>query len=136
MPMLPHSHSQDRGGIAPSINPPAVPRRHQRSRKKGAPTPDGVLYCGRPTIRGNPFDARRFGHARSVRLYRQWIEGQLGHRRLNRLGFSDAEVAQLSRWRRCILAAMPDLRGRDLQCWCPLSSRWCHVDVLLEKANG
>jgi hypothetical protein len=33
-----------------------------------------------------------------------------------------------------LLAALPELRGRDLVCWCaPLP---CHGDVLLELANG
>ena len=32
-----------------------------------------------------------------------------------------------------LMAALPDLRGRDLYCWCaPLP---CHGDVLLELAN-
>jgi hypothetical protein len=27
------------------------------------------------------------------------------------------------------------LRGRDLQCWCPLGSRFCHVDIIIDRAN-
>lgn len=34
-----------------------------------------------------------------------------------------------------IRASLPDLRGRDLCCWCPLDQP-CHADVLLEIANG
>jgi len=29
---------------------------------------------------------------------------------------------------------VPDLRGRDLACWCP-ADEFCHADVLLELAN-
>jgi len=33
-----------------------------------------------------------------------------------------------------LLAALPELRGKDLVCWCsPLP---CHADVLLELANA
>lgn len=115
---------------------PARPRRHQRSRRKGDRTPEGVIYCGRPTVRGNPFNSRRFGHARSVKLYRLWIEGRLGVLRLEQLGFCAAEIDALIRWRRRMLAEIPRLRGHVLQCWCALSSPWCHVDVIIEKANA
>lgn len=111
------------------------PRRHQRSRKAGARTPEGVIYCGRPTIRGNPFRAERFGHARSVRLYRLWIERRLSIITLSRLGFHQTEINALVEWRNRLDAELPDLRGKDLQCWCPLTSRLCHVEILLEVAN-
>jgi hypothetical protein len=78
---------------------------------------------------------RRFGHARSVRLFRAWLAGRLGALTLERLGFCPAEIDALGRRRARLLAEIPRLRGADLQCWCPLSSRWCHVDILLEAAN-
>lgn len=28
------------------------------------------------------------------------------------------------------------LRGKNLACFCPLDAPWCHVDTLLEVANG
>jgi hypothetical protein len=64
---------------------------------------------------GNPFKPAIQGdaaaHAAAVTLYRRWLCGQPK-----------------------LLAALPDLRGRDLVCWCaPLP---CHGDVLLELANG
>lgn len=128
--------SEDRGShAAPPINRSARPRRHQRSRKRGVPSPAGVLYCGRPTDRGNPFRAERFGHARSVKLYRRWIERTLTINDLIRLGFDLTEIDGLIRWRNRLDRELPTLRGRDLQCWCPLSSKWCHVDILLEAAN-
>ena len=33
------------------------------------------------------------------------------------------------------LARLPQLSGRDLQCWCPLTSPWCHAEILLHRAN-
>ncbi|KKK64630.1 hypothetical protein LCGC14_2982240, partial [marine sediment metagenome] len=35
-----------------------------------------------------------------------------------------------------ILRLIPDLRGKDLVCWCALGAEFCHVDVLLEIANA
>ena len=124
----------DRAGCENPVR--SLPRRHRRSRKKGARTPEGVIYCGRPTVRGNPFDWRRFGHARSVKLYRLWIEGKLGVLRLEQLGFGAAEIDALIRWRRRMLPELDRLRGVDLQCWCAEDARWCHVDVIIEKANA
>ncbi|HVQ09556.1 MAG TPA: DUF4326 domain-containing protein [Allosphingosinicella sp.] len=113
-----------------------MPRRVRRSRKRGSRTPEGVIYCGRPTVRGNPFDWRRFGVARSVRLYEQWFDGKLAALSLERLGFSTGEVDALFRWRARLLAELPRLRGADLQCWCPETARWCHVDILIKRANA
>lgn len=112
-----------------------LPRRLQRSRRKGAKTPLGVRYCGRPTIFGNPFRLDRFGHARSVALHRRWFDGRLGDLTLERLGFGPAEIDALHRLRLHVHAALHQLRGRDLQCWCPVNSRWCHVDTLIARAN-
>ena len=84
--------------------------------------PDGAVYIGRTVSRaglpgskwGNPFKATKQGdaeaHAVAATLYRRWLCGQPK-----------------------LLAALPELRGRDLVCWCaPLP---CHGDVLLELAN-
>jgi hypothetical protein len=85
--------------------------------------PDGAVYIGRTVSRmglsgskwGNPFKPTKQGdaeaHAVAVALYRRWLCGQPK-----------------------LLAALPELRGRDLVCWCaPLP---CHGDVLLELANA
>ena len=89
----------------------------------GRQVPDGAVYIGRTVSRahlpgskwGNPFKPTKQGdteaHAAAVALYRRWLCGQPK-----------------------LLAALPELRGRDLVCWCaPLP---CHGDVLLELANG
>lgn len=123
----------DGRGCAPAVKAVPMPRRHQRARRKGVRTPEGMIYVGRPTIFCNPF-ARRVGHARSVALYRLWIDRRLGAITLGRLGFSAAEIDALARWRWCLDAHLPRLIGRDVQCWCPVTSRWCHGDILLETA--
>jgi hypothetical protein len=123
----------DSRGIAPAVKA-GQPRRHQRSRRKGARTPQDVVYVGRPTVFGNPFDSQRFGHARSVTLYGLWIERRLGALSLGRLGFGPHEIDALFRWRHRLDAHLPRLIGADLQCWCPVTSRWCHADVLIRHA--
>lgn len=125
----------DRGGHAPTIRERG-PRRLQRPRTRGLPMPDGAVYVGRPTDFANPFDWKRFGHARSVRLFNRWIAGRLGDLTLEMLGFCPAEIDALARLRRRVIDSLPKLAGKDLQCWCPSTSRWCHADTLLTLANN
>lgn len=74
--------------------------------------PAGSVYIGRPGKWGNPFIVGRDGNRdQVVALHRKWIHSQTQ-----------------------LLADLPELRGRDLVCYCaPLT---CHGDVLLELANG
>lgn len=50
-------------------------------------------------------------------------------------GLSESEINALTRWRYRLVHQLPRLRGKDLQCWCPLSSEWCHADTLLWATN-
>ncbi|MBG6116747.1 hypothetical protein IWY39_000551 [Sphingobium sp. JAI105] len=133
----------DRRGFAPPINGGCAahsnsgsPRRLHRTRRKNVRTPPGAVYVGRPTDWGNPFAGRpKIGHARSVILYAAWIKGDLNPHILTRAGFGEDEIAGLRRWRDRLIARLPDLEGKDLQCWCPTTSPWCHADVLLDVAN-
>lgn len=80
--------------------------------------PEGVVYVGRPTRWGNPYQAGKDGdgdRAYLARLYREWLDRP--------------EQAELR------AAIRRELRGRDLACWCPLDDA-CHADVLLEVANA
>lgn len=129
------------GPAAPPINgacaPDHMPRRLHRTRRARNFLPAGAVYVGRPTIFGNPFERRaRIGHKRSVILYDAWLRGIADRYVLARAGFSTAEIDALRRWRTLLVQALPTLRGRDLQCWCPLTSAWCHAMVLLRIANG
>lgn len=113
-----------------------LPRRLHRTRRRHASTPAGAVYVGRPTLWCNPFDRAGIGHARSVILYRAWVAGELGPRILRSIRFGEHEIASLARWRTRLITRLPDLAGFDLQCWCPLTSDWCHADVLLHVANA
>ena len=86
--------------------------------------PANAVYVGRPTKWGNPFvvhgiavpadlDSRRAAHAEMVARYRDYLDG----------------TPELK------AAALLELRGKDLACWCPLELP-CHADVLLDVANG
>ena len=85
--------------------------------------PTGAVYVGRKMSRGrwnlpaskwaNPFvmgrDAKT--HEEIVAKYRAWLQQQPE-----------------------LMAALPELRDKDLACWCVPSWR-CHAEVLLELAN-
>jgi hypothetical protein len=112
------------------------PRRLQRARRRAdRHVPEGAFYVGRPTIFANPFRAERFGHARSVILHRRWLAFRLGALTLERLGFTSHEIDALGRWRSRLVERLPRIAGCDLQCWCPLTSKWCHADALIAAAN-
>jgi len=106
------------------------PKRIQRKRTKGWKMPENTVYVGRPTKWGNPFntkEAKEHWHTCdscedmcndcAVSLYRTWLEG--GH------------------WSSIIsvLKNIPELKGKDLACWCRLDQP-CHADILLEIANA
>ncbi len=109
-------------------------KRIQRSRRKGAALPEGTVYVGRPTMWGNPFMGRCTGHARSVILHTQWLDGRIGALMLEAMGFSPGEIDALDRLRCRVLTRLHELAGRNLACWCPPSSEWCHANTLLRMA--
>jgi hypothetical protein len=123
-------------------NPPAafwrltMPARIQRKRTKGWQMPEGAVYVGRPGPYGNPFtptECRDAGFTgtdteiaeRCVEAFEAWLGPSW---RIN----WDGPVSETARNR--ILKKIPELRGKDLACWCPLDEP-CHADVLLELAN-
>jgi hypothetical protein len=90
-----------------------MPQRLQRSRRRGARLPAGVVVVTRPTRWGNPYSVE-LGRAEAVRRYRDDLLA-------GRLAVTVDDVRS-------------ELRGRDLACYCPLDQP-CHADVLLELAN-
>jgi hypothetical protein len=110
------------------------PKRLQRPRRRGYRTPPGVIYVGRPTIWGNPFQGRA-GHCEAVKLHSFWLAGELGALTLERLRFSPGEIDALTRLRQRVLSRVHELAGRDLQCWCPTTAL-CHADALLMRLTA
>ncbi|MHB1524952.1 MAG: DUF4326 domain-containing protein [Candidatus Dormibacteria bacterium] len=93
----------------------SAPRRIQRQRTKGWRKPEGAVIVSRPTKWGNPFLAEpHYNNQGAVQRYRLYLSTPAGE---------------------SLLAALPELRGRDLVCWCPLDAP-CHADVLLGLANS
>lgn len=115
-----------------------MPERIQLRRTKGWRKPEGTVTVARPTRWGNPFTVgtnpivfdQDYGlcsyfieeRADAVQAFRRWLDGKA-----KRVGFDDD--------RGVMLHGLPELRGRDLACWCPLDEP-CHADVLLEMANA
>lgn len=103
-----------------------APVRIKRSRAKGSKLPPNTVCVTRPGKWGNPFVVNprvRYGSGakhspnvptaeEAVLAYREYIKA-------------------------CpdLIAALPELRGKNLACFCRLDQP-CHGDVLLELANA
>ena len=116
------------------------PQRIQRKRTKGWRMPEGAVYVGRPTKWGNPWqvggDAQIVmrdtpkGETQRLSLVRMWPETVVA---LYRIYITHASIYDIGLDAKRL--DLSELRGKDLACWCPLSSP-CHADVLLELANA
>lgn len=96
--------------------------------------PANTVYVGRPTIFGNPFVFVGYEDWERPKLcyeaYREWLIAARDGCPCRTVNCqSGYPIAKL------ILAALPNLRGKNLACWCPLDQP-CHSDVLLEFANS
>ncbi|MBA7693729.1 hypothetical protein ES703_102318 [subsurface metagenome] len=76
------------------------------------PIAKGAVLVARPSKWGNPYKIGRDGdRLETIKKYREYI-------------LNNAKL----------LACLPELKGKDLVCYCaPLP---CHADVLLELANN
>lgn len=118
-----------------------TPARIQRRRTAGWRKPDNCVIVSRPSRFGNPFTlamAYELGYATHgdtttarkavVGAFQDWLAG-------NRLMWQ-SEQGDVARQR--ILDGLPQLRGRDLACFCPLPEPGqpdhCHAAVLLRLA--
>jgi len=69
------------------------------------------VYIGRPSKWGNPFAIGKDGDRETViHKYQEWLHTQPD-----------------------LLAALPELKGKILGCWC--APQACHGDILSELAN-
>ena len=95
------------------MNKEIKPIRIQRSRQHKMVNPNGlpIVYVGRPSKWGNPFEIGRITRENAVILYKEGIIK----------GFRIIEVKQ-------------ELKGKNLSCWCSLDKP-CHADILLKIAN-
>jgi hypothetical protein len=103
-----------------------TPQRIQLSRAKGWRKPANTVVVARPSRWGNPYKvAAAFdSHGVSVPAITADVAVALYRERLE---------ATLRQWPSA-RAALAELRGKNLACWCKLTAP-CHADVLLELAN-
>jgi len=81
------------------------------ARRVGKQSAADRIYVGRPSKWGNPFVIGRDGtRDHVIAKYRAWIVRQPA-----------------------LLAALDELRGKHLVCWC--APERCHADVLIELVN-
>lgn len=136
-----------------------MPERIQRKRTKGWKMPANTIYVGRPTKWGNPYmaDSNEAERKLAAERYRWWLECCLHYRKTGQfLGWvENSRVGQVvplwgdrtikmapcdpSEWSdvkdmMVIIDSLPELRGKNLACWCP-KEHCCHADVLLDLAN-
>ncbi|MET1028078.1 MAG: DUF4326 domain-containing protein [Dongiaceae bacterium] len=118
---------------------PQAPFRVQLSRAKGWRMPPDTVKVDRTTFFGNPFSIDDFGHDHAVELHRRWLTG--GRLTAAEIVAIDPHTTalQLKQRRKEVLARLPELRGKNLGCWCRLPAPGepdlCHAALLLELAN-
>src|SRR5438552_2695828 len=120
----------------PEQKPP--PQRIQRQRTKGWRMPANTIYVGRPTYFGNPLRPDYFwraGYSGDLRValaacvqgFREWLTPNAK--------WSLVWPEQIRLWLEATraerIARLPELRGKNLACWCKEGDP-CHADILLE----
>ncbi len=123
-----------------------IPSRIQRKRTKGWRMPENTIYVGRPGVFGNVVVCTPHGCQREpcgccepfrccIDVYREYvvsgIEGRPSSTGSFRYALDGMEGYPI---RDEIVRRLPELRGKNLACWCSLDKP-CHADVLLELAN-
>ena len=102
----------------------------QRQRTKGWKMPPNTKSVTRPGIFGNPFKVTpEHDAATCVQDFKTWLKtGDVPER--TPLG----ELGALWNRRKDVLKRIPELRGKNLACFCKIGAA-CHRDVLLALAN-
>jgi len=108
----------------------------QLSRMAGWRTPPNTVSVARPTVFGNPFrPGKSFSADMAITLHRTWLESETAEE----LGYTAMFAEHLNTRRAEVMRRLPDLRGKNLACWCPCPARYerdrCHRAVLMELAN-
>jgi hypothetical protein len=106
-----------------------MPQRIRLSRAKGWRLPEGAVNVARPDKLGNVFIVGKHGtRAECAAKYLQLARGFIS---VSENVDPDLQVKA----HRVIHRALPDLKGKDVACWCALDGGACHADVLLALAN-
>lgn len=106
------------------------PRRIQLSRRKGWSMPENTVNVSRPGPWGNPFTVtekvKPGQNIGGVYIAVPTVEDAIACFR-EMLACEGKRADELRR-------RLPELRGKNLACWCRLDQA-CHADILLELAN-
>lgn len=129
-----------------TVTVPTTPHRVQRRRTKGWRMPENTLYVGRGTIFGNPVVCTPHGcelkpcgccpeYRCCVKVFREYVTSGI-EKRDSRTGSLSIAIDGYDGYprRNELVRRLPELRGKNLACWCSLD-RPCHADILLEVAN-
>ena len=115
-------------------------KRVQRKRTKGWKMPENTVYVGRPTKWGNPFTIEKYKNSGcyGVNAPGKYLNGIIEeYSPLPFLGKDEALKVACECYKMMIgrdeflMKELEELRGKDLACWCSLSSP-CHADILIE----
>lgn len=115
-----------------------APIRIQRRRTKGWRMPENTVYVGRPTVFGNPMPNDIGGHAHAADWFRRWLADNMSMTVMaqsSRADWGSYSGVLLVTVQQHLLRRLPELRGKNLACWCALDQP-CHADILLELANA
>lgn len=115
------------------------PVRVQRKRSKGWRMPANTVSVTRPSVFGNPFTiahALESGYVNDeaearpfvVECFDDWLAG-------GRDGRDWWQGPESDKRRSEIMRRLPELRGKNLACFCP-EGQPCHADILLRLANA
>lgn len=113
-----------------------MPTRIQLKRSRGWRKPAGAVVVARPSVFGNPFTvaaAREAGYHATDETLSEWCVS-LFRRWLTNPKQMDYVGPESERKKAALMARLPELRGKDLCCWCKPGTP-CHADVLIELAN-
>lgn len=116
-----------------------MPERVQLRRTKGWRMPPNTVKVARPSLWGNPIKVNEKCTAtEAVRAYRQLLTKSqmwIAQRIKSEDGHADPFASlNIIAWREKVKRSLPELRGKNLACFCPLDQP-CHADVLLKLAN-
>lgn len=119
------------------------PFRVQRSRARGWRMPENTVSVTRPGKYGNPFVIGGYYMRGDVRgpnaplafIYTQACGEEFADSRFTKIETAEQAFEWFEWYCEATKRKVPELRGKNLACWCPIGSD-CHADVLLRIANS
>jgi len=101
--------------------------------------PANTRKVDRATIYGNPFPVEKYGRAEAIAMYRDWLLGVMTSEAIKQ-AFPAMLANHLIAKRQWVMEGLPNLRGKNLACWCSLpesgDTDLCHAAFLMELANS